>query len=107
MKRIQEFDGIRALAVGLVILDHYAPFRNFAHSAPARYGGCGVDIFFILSGFLITTILLKAKQEQHPYRIFYARRALRILPAFALLLVFVYGVGVSVVWRQLSTMPVD
>lgn len=79
--------------MGLVILDHYAPFRNFLHSAPARYGGCGVDVFFVLSGFLITTILLKARQEQHPYRIFYARRALRILPAYALLLVFVYGVG--------------
>jgi len=91
MRRITEFDGLRAFAVGLVILDHYAPFRNFAHSAPARYGGLGVDVFFVLSGFLITTILLKAKSEEHPYRVFYARRTLRILPPFLLLLIVVYG----------------
>src|ERR1700686_3043295 len=91
MGRITEFDGLRAFAVGLVILDHYAPFRNFAHGAPARYGGLGVDVFFVLSGFLITTILLKAKSEQHPYRVFYARRSLRILPPFLLLLIVVYG----------------
>lgn len=94
MQRIQEFDGVRALAVALVILDHYAPFRIFANGWSSRYGGCGVDVFFVLSGFLITTILLKARSETHPYRVFYARRALRILPPFAILLVFVYGMAV-------------
>lgn len=95
MRRITEFDGLRAFAVGLVILDHYAPFRNFAHGAPARYGGLGVDVFFVLSGFLITTILLDAKSEARPYRVFYARRFLRILPPYLLLLMFVYGVSLA------------
>ena len=95
MRRITEFDGLRAFAVGLVILDHYAPFRNFAHGAPARYGGLGVDVFFVLSGFLITTILLDAKSEARPYRVFYARRFLRILPPYILLLVVVYGVSLA------------
>jgi peptidoglycan/LPS O-acetylase OafA/YrhL len=93
MRRIVELDGIRALAVGLVILDHYAPFRHFAHYAPARFGGIGVDVFFVLSGFLITSILLRSKHEPHPYKVFYARRSVRIFPAFILLLVFVYGAG--------------
>ncbi len=93
MRRITEFDGVRALAVTMVILDHYAPFRNFAHNASARYGGTGVDVFFVLSGYLITTILLKSKNEEHPYRVFYARRSLRILPAYALVLVLVYAGG--------------
>ena len=93
MKRIHEFDGLRTLAVLMVIADHYAPFRNWGNSAPARYGGLGVDIFFVLSGFLITTILLELKNTEHAYKIFYARRMLRILPPFLLLLTFVYGVG--------------
>lgn len=81
------------MAVSLVILDHYAPFRTLAHGAAARHGGLGVDIFFVLSGFLITTILLESRTQSHPYRVFYARRSMRILPAYALLLIFVYSVG--------------
>jgi peptidoglycan/LPS O-acetylase OafA/YrhL len=91
VKRIPELDGVRAIAVSLVILDHYAPFRTLAYGFAGHYGGSGVDIFFVLSGFLITTILLQSRTEPHPYRVFYARRALRILPAYALLLLFVYG----------------
>ena len=90
MKRIPELDGLRAIAVSLVILDHYAPFRTMAHGFAARYGGMGVDIFFVLSGFLITTILLQSRTQPHPYRTFYARRALRILPAYALVLLLVF-----------------
>jgi peptidoglycan/LPS O-acetylase OafA/YrhL len=93
MKRIPEFDGVRAIAVGLVILDHYAPFRTLAGGAFGRYGGAGVDIFFVLSGFLITTILLQSRGEAHPFRIFYARRSIRILPAYALALLLVYAAG--------------
>lgn len=94
LKRIQEFDGLRTLAVLIVITDHYAPFRNFANSAPARLGGFGVDLFFVLSGFLITTILLGLRNTDRPYQVFYVRRFLRILPPFILLLTFVYGIGV-------------
>jgi peptidoglycan/LPS O-acetylase OafA/YrhL len=103
MKRIPELDGMRALAVSVVILDHFAPFRSVLWNAPARFGGLGVDIFFVLSGFLITSILLHAKSDPHPYRVFYARRSLRILPAFFLLLIFVYSAAAllreSFSWR--------
>jgi peptidoglycan/LPS O-acetylase OafA/YrhL len=93
MTRIQEFDGLRAFAVLIVIADHYAPVRNFAYGAPARLGGLGVDVFFVLSGYLITTILLGLRTADRPYQTFYARRFLRILPPYFLLLVLVYGIA--------------
>jgi peptidoglycan/LPS O-acetylase OafA/YrhL len=94
MRRIQEFDGLRALAVLIVIADHYAPVRNFANGAPARLGGIGVDVFFVLSGYLITTILLGLRGTDRPYQVFYVRRFLRILPPYCLLLVLVYGIAI-------------
>lgn len=74
-------DGIRAVAIGLVLLAHYGP----AAALPAWTiceGPFGVTVFFVLSGYLITTLLLR---EEHAngrisLRLFYARRALRILP---------------------------
>ncbi len=93
MTRIQEFDGLRTFAVLVVIADHYAPLRNFADGAPARLGGFGVDLFFVLSGYLITTILLGLRTTDRPYQVFYVRRFLRILPPYFLLLVLVYGLA--------------
>lgn len=85
MTYLPGLDGVRALAVALVVASH-ALGRLF-HSA----GVLGVDLFFVLSGFLITGLLL----DEHDLtgrvglRRFYARRALRLLPALALLLVLV------------------
>jgi len=66
-------DGLRAIAVLSVFLGHYAHFR---------FGGIGVDIFFVLSGFLITGILYNASDTPHRFRNFYIRRILRIFPAY-------------------------
>jgi peptidoglycan/LPS O-acetylase OafA/YrhL len=66
-------DGLRAIAVLSVFLGHYAHFR---------FGGIGVDIFFVLSGFLITGILYDARDTPHRFRNFYIRRILRIFPAY-------------------------
>ena len=74
-------DGLRAIAVSLVVASHLAiPF--------ALGGGIGVDIFFVLSGFLITALLLEERQRYGSvnYLAFYQRRALRLFPALALLL---------------------
>ncbi len=87
-KRISELDGVRAIAVGLVFFNHFAPVK----SAPwldliHRVGWVGVDVFFVLSGFLVTGILLKARLNPDGYfRNFYARRSLRIFPLYYLLL---------------------
>jgi peptidoglycan/LPS O-acetylase OafA/YrhL len=82
-------DGVRAVAIASVVLFHY-PWRNrFLADNPMHGGFLGVDAFFVLSGFLITTLLLEEHERvgsvSLPY--FYARRALRLLPALAVLLV--------------------
>lgn len=76
----REIDGLRALAVLPVILFH-AGFRTFSG------GFVGVDVFFVISGYLITTIIL-AELEQGKFSIinFYERRARRILPALFLVM---------------------
>ncbi len=78
----QEIDGLRAIAVSGVILDH-AGVPGFSA------GFAGVDIFFVISGFLIGGIVLRALAEgRFSFRTFYARRARRILPAlFVMILV--------------------
>ncbi len=103
MKRIHELDGLRAIAVAAVITDHYAPFRTMAHGLPTTMGSYGVDVFFVLSGFLITRILLGLRSRKDAYRVFYARRSLRILPPFALLLLLVYGT--SALLNQAISLP--
>jgi peptidoglycan/LPS O-acetylase OafA/YrhL len=76
-----ELDGLRGLAVLFVIAHHFAPRR-----LPG--GFIGVDIFFVLSGFLITTLLLEeqAKHGRINLRFFYLRRVLRLLPAVVAML---------------------
>ncbi len=78
---VPALDGLRAFAVLSVMAFH-------ARMPRTRWGYLGVDIFFTLSGFLITTILLgeRAKTGRISFRNFYARRALRLLPALGLLL---------------------
>ena len=83
-------DGLRAIAVGLVLLHHTAAILIPDEAEGFFSGGfLGVDLFFVLSGFLITTLLLERRErrEARPLRSFYARRALRLLPAVAALLV--------------------
>ncbi len=92
-ERIPALDGLRGVAILLVLLMH-AGFHGIAidrsMSAPllhgylwgALLGWCGVDVFFVLSGFLITGILVRAKGSPHYFRDFYARRALRIFPLY-------------------------
>ncbi len=88
---IPELDGLRAFAILSVLFSHMPLYWLTRHAGPATFfhhGWVGVDLFFVLSGFLITGILLDARTEPHYYRNFYARRALRIWPLYYLVLVF-------------------
>ena len=94
---IPELDGVRGIAILTVLLYHvfsYSMFRGswtgIAHSVmrATDNGAHGVDLFFVLSGFLITRVLLDTRPDPNYFRNFYARRALRILPLYyAVLLV--------------------
>ena len=81
--RILELDGLRAIAILLVIGYHYQWFASRLWGLP-KFGWVGVDVFFVLSGYLITSILLRLKGTAQPFRHFYKRRCQRILPPLVL-----------------------
>jgi peptidoglycan/LPS O-acetylase OafA/YrhL len=86
MKYIPSFDGIRAISVLLVILFHWKlPLLNL------KFGWVGVSIFFVLSGFLITSILVKdkGKNSRSYFSSFFIKRSLRIFPVYYLYLVVI------------------
>jgi peptidoglycan/LPS O-acetylase OafA/YrhL len=88
-KHNPSLDGLRGLAFLLVFVLHTAtlPIEIFHNwNKFMSIGEVGVDLFFCLSGFLITRILLSAKEQSHYFRNFYARRALRIFPLYYLFL---------------------
>jgi peptidoglycan/LPS O-acetylase OafA/YrhL len=88
--RVPALDGIRGVAISLVVAYHTfyvfgeAPMGSLAARAmaTARLWWNGVDLFFVLSGFLIGGILLDAKSSLNYYKVFYIRRAFRILPLY-------------------------
>ncbi len=84
---IPALDAIRGLAIVAVMLyrfggDGEGPASAIEHSRFIALGTHGVDLFFVLSGFLITGILFDAKGKQHYFRNFYMRRSLRIFPLY-------------------------
>lgn len=82
MKRIPSLDGLRAISISLVIAGHWAS-RHHQLTFLSVYANLGVRIFFVISGYLITTLLLREEQKtaRISLRDFYIRRAYRILPA--------------------------
>jgi peptidoglycan/LPS O-acetylase OafA/YrhL len=81
MQRIPQLDAIRGIAILMVIAHNQGLFAN---------GWMGVDLFFVLSGFLITGILVETRQAPDYFRRFYARRCLRIWPLYAAALAFMF-----------------
>lgn len=81
--RILELDGLRAFAILAVMLHHSWP-KGYWFSFAGDAGWMGVDLFFVLSGYLITGILLKSLRRENGYRNFIVRRALRIFPLYFL-----------------------
>jgi len=83
---VPQLDGIRGLAIILVISFHYLgliPIFSF--------GWCGVDLFFVLSGYLITSRLIALREEKNHLLKFYTNRALRLLPLYYLTLLIFYA----------------
>jgi peptidoglycan/LPS O-acetylase OafA/YrhL len=123
-----ELDGVRGVAALSVVLYHYTQtfFKNSSSvvSRPLyqvlHYGVYGVDLFFVLSGFLITGILLRAREGERYFTNFYMRRALRIFPLYfgvlGLYFVILPTLGLSIagpetthsqfwLWTYLSNFP--
>jgi peptidoglycan/LPS O-acetylase OafA/YrhL len=100
-------DGLRALSIALVLLGHVSGTRGFPDTHLSRYIGdyanLGVIVFFVISGYLITTLLLEELDRfgTISLRLFYARRALRLFPAFFLLVVFLLVVE-RIGWIRLN-----
>ncbi|HKN20995.1 MAG TPA: acyltransferase, partial [Terracidiphilus sp.] len=105
-----ELDGLRGLAILAVVLYHCNPrLQGTWIYGASLWGWAGVILFFTLSGFLITSILLTTRDQPRYFHNFHARRALRIWPVYLLLLVVVYlnapwFIGPSV-WEAIKTAP--
>jgi len=90
-KKIPQLDAVRGVAILLVILHNESSVFPSLHVEPLFANGwMGVDLFFVLSGFLITGILLDTRQSEGYFKSFYARRCLRIWPLYYALLVFMF-----------------
>ncbi|HEX3355935.1 MAG TPA: acyltransferase [Tepidisphaeraceae bacterium] len=93
--RIPSLDGARAVAIVMVLLQHARGSTGFPDLGDfhwiATLGILGVEVFFVLSGFLITLLLLRehTRTDAISLRQFYARRTLRIVPAYAAFLIVV------------------
>ena len=109
--RVDALDGLRAIAIGLVVAFHLPFGFGSLDTATFRGGFVGVDVFFVLSGFLITLVLLPPGRTGPPsLQRFLGRRVTRLMPAFAGLLVAaalvgtlrLEGTGSEDLWRQLG-----
>jgi len=119
--RIPELDGLRGIAIGLVLMHHYffqaidtRPATIFSYlQAAGRLAWSGVDLFFVLSGFLIGGILLDARKSSNYFRVFYTRRFFRIIPLYFAFLAIVFclsalgrfGVTSDFLWMFQNRLP--
>src|SRR5277367_3139858 len=104
-RRIPQLDGLRGLAILLVMIWHFIATPNATHQTlfaravtdVFRLTWSGVDLFFVLSGFLIGGILIDAKDASNYFSTFYIRRIFRILPIY-----FVVVIVYLLLWNAAS-----
>src|SRR6202046_5819627 len=82
-QRIPSLDGLRAISITLVVLSHLVKWKHVSLEVLGSYGALGVHVFFVLSGYLITNLLLREYERSSTINLrdFYIRRAYRIFPA--------------------------
>jgi peptidoglycan/LPS O-acetylase OafA/YrhL len=104
--RVAQLDGLRGLAIGLVLLFHYGvAFAGNRILGPIiSEGWIGVDLFFVMSGFLIGGIVIAKRDAANFYSVFYLRRILRIFPLYYMLLLVV-AVAAAWGWMPRSRIP--
>ncbi len=95
LKYFKELDGIRAIAALMVMFFHFFNAENNVAligviKSIVSYGQTGVALFFVLSGFLITRLLLNTKESPAYFSSFYVRRILRIFPLYYFFLILFY-----------------
>jgi peptidoglycan/LPS O-acetylase OafA/YrhL len=90
MKRVPELDGLRGVAVLLVLIHNTCMSPSLHLGLLVTNGWMGVDLFFVLSGFLITGILRDSRRSEGYFKRFYARRCLRIWPLYYSVLLFMF-----------------
>lgn len=92
VKRTPQLDAVRGIAVLLVLIHNTDIYPSLHLGLIANNGWMGVDLFFVLSGFLITGILLDTKKSNRYFSNFYVRRCLRIWPLYYSALLFMFVV---------------
>ena len=99
IRRIPSLDGLRAISITLVILSHLVKWKHASLEFSSADGELGVRVFFVLSGYLITMLLLREQERSSTISLsnFYVRRAFRILPAALVFLAIV----VALFWQQM------
>ena len=90
---IPQIDGLRGVAIIAVLLFHL-------HIPGFSLGWAGVELFFVISGFLITRILLNTRNGPHYFRTFYIRRTLRIFPIYYLVIGLYFAAAWWLGWRE-------
>src|ERR1700686_3578696 len=87
---IPSLDGLRAISISIVLVSH-AGYENVVP------GGLGVTVFFFLSGYLITTLLMEERERSDRIDIgkFYLRRAFRLFPSLLVTLVIAYSLVIA------------
>ena len=105
---VPALDGVRGVAVLLVLAHNFNVLAD-GGSAVARavglfmdWGWVGVQLFFVLSGFLITGILLESKRATNYYRVFFARRVVRIFPIYYAVLIATFVIAPLVLGHQVE-----
>ena len=95
---VEALDGLRGLAILLVLCVHFSDWPPPSTHLQVvllrivRCGWIGVDLFFVLSGFLITNVLLNAQGAKNYFRVFYFRRVLRLFPVYYLAVILMFWI---------------